>query len=296
MRAKEFIIEARTRYYEIEFVCVNPQFDDATDEEIQKKLYYTLQTIPGVIPLWQEWGEYSEGQKSLSAIFKDRAARSAVLRAAKQLGVTVDLEQEVDDEYVDRAIRGEHEGQLSETETYQPPKLAVGDKILKGKFKNSPAEIKGFTKDKHNQPVLKTNKGEVQLFKPRISKLMKENAGTTVTLEQLYGGNYPDRDETFWDYVSQSELDNPLSVQTMQRHLVQIMLLSQYRAEHIDDITDMLDDEQQEIVQAYENDPALSSKVIVVADNRIIDGNHRALAAAIKGVPINYVDLSELDA
>lgn len=184
---------------------------------------------------------------------------------------------------------------ITEGEKYQPPALSVGDKILKGKFKNSPAEIKGFTKDKHNQPVLKTNKGDVLLFKPRISKLMKEGVGSTTTLDQLYGGDFPDRDETFWDYVSNSELDNPLQVQTLQRHLVKIMLLSQYRAEDIEDITDMLDDEQQEIVDSYVNDPALSSKVIVVADNRIIDGNHRALAAAIKGVPINYVDLSELD-
>ena len=57
-------------------------------------------------------------------------------------------------------------------ESYQPPELHTGDKILKGKFKNSPAEIKGFKKDKHNQPVLKTNKGDVQLFKPRVSKLI----------------------------------------------------------------------------------------------------------------------------
>lgn len=65
---------------------------------------------------------------------------------------------------------------LNETESYQPPELNVGDKILKGKFKNSPAEIKGFKKDKHNQPVLKTNKGEVQLFKPRITKLMPKKS------------------------------------------------------------------------------------------------------------------------
>jgi hypothetical protein len=63
---------------------------------------------------------------------------------------------------------------VTKTETYTPPTLAVGDKILKGKFKNSPAEIKGFKKDKHNQPVLKTNKGDIQLFKPRVTKLMKE--------------------------------------------------------------------------------------------------------------------------
>jgi len=77
------------------------------------------------------------------------------------------------------AEKHEHEVEyfkhMDETDTYQPPELSVGDKILKGKFKNSPAEIKGFTKDKHNQPVLKTNRGEVQLFKPRVAKLMDKD-------------------------------------------------------------------------------------------------------------------------
>ena len=63
---------------------------------------------------------------------------------------------------------------INEADSYQPPELNVGDKILKGKFKNSPAEIKGFTTDQHNQPVLKTNKGDVQLFKPRVEKLMNK--------------------------------------------------------------------------------------------------------------------------
>jgi hypothetical protein len=115
------------------------------------------------------------------------------------------------------------------------------------------------------------------------------------TLNNMYGGHFPDRDEEFWDYVTPRELGQALTVETMQKHKVLIMLLSQYRAEHIDDITDILDDDQQAIVQSYINDPALSSKTIVVANNKIIDGNHRALAAAIKGVPINYVDLAELD-
>lgn len=66
---------------------------------------------------------------------------------------------------------------ITEADSYQPPELEVGDKILKGKFKNSPAEIKGFKKDKHNQPVLKTNKGDVQLFKPRVTKLMTNEGG-----------------------------------------------------------------------------------------------------------------------
>ena len=115
------------------------------------------------------------------------------------------------------------------------------------------------------------------------------------TLNNMYRGHFPDRDDEFWDYVSPHEFDNPLTIQTLQRHNVMITLLGQYRVEHIDEITDMLDDDQQAIVQSYMNDPALASKVIVVADGRIIDGNHRALAAAIKGVPINYVDLADLE-
>jgi ribosomal protein S18 acetylase RimI-like enzyme len=111
MRAKEFITEAPDGYKEIEFVCVNPQFPDATDPALQKKMYRGLKQIDGVVPLWQEWGDYSEGQASLSAIYQDSMSRDKILSLAKQLGVNVDLEQAVSDDYVDRAMRGEHEGQ-----------------------------------------------------------------------------------------------------------------------------------------------------------------------------------------
>ena len=63
---------------------------------------------------------------------------------------------------------------ILEIESLTPPTLNVGDEVLTGKFKNRKTEIKGFKKDKHNQPVLKTNKGDIQLFKPRVTKLMKE--------------------------------------------------------------------------------------------------------------------------
>lgn len=60
-----------------------------------------------------------------------------------------------------------------EGETYQAPELEVGDEVRVGKFKNRKAEITGFKTDKNNHPVLKTNKGDQQLFKPRLTKLMK---------------------------------------------------------------------------------------------------------------------------
>ncbi len=51
--------------------------------------------------------------------------------------------------------------------------VEVGDEVKVGRFKNSKAIVKGFKKDDHNQPVLKTTKGDQKLFKPRISKLEK---------------------------------------------------------------------------------------------------------------------------
>lgn len=51
------------------------------------------------------------------------------------------------------------------------PTIEVGDEVKVGKFKNRKAIVKGFTTDDHNQPVLKTTKGDQKLFKPRLSKL-----------------------------------------------------------------------------------------------------------------------------
>ena len=46
------------------------------------------------------------------------------------------------------------------TKTLNPPSISVGDEVKVGKWKNRKAEVKGFTKDDHGQPVLKTTKGD----------------------------------------------------------------------------------------------------------------------------------------
>ena len=56
-------------------------------------------------------------------------------------------------------------------DTLKLPDMNVGDEVKVGRFKNRKATIKGFKKDDHGQPVLKTTKGDQKLFKPRISKL-----------------------------------------------------------------------------------------------------------------------------
>lgn len=116
-----------------------------------------------------------------------------------------------------------------------------------------------------------------------------------ITLQDLYKGDFPDRDETFWDYVRPNEFGVPLEIKTLPKHKLTIMLQSQYRVEHLDELFDYMDDEQKETIDRYINDPNLSNKIIVISGDRIIDGNHRALSAAMKGVPINYIDLADLE-
>jgi hypothetical protein len=113
-RGSERVWEDEDSYKEIEFVCVNPGSKGATNKQAQAKLYQFLTKVPGVIPLWQDWDHVEPGQKSLTAIYKNPEVRSTVLQAAKTLGIAVDLEQDVDGNYVDRALRGEHEGQINE--------------------------------------------------------------------------------------------------------------------------------------------------------------------------------------
>jgi hypothetical protein len=55
----------------------------------------------------------------------------------------------------------------------------------------------------------------------------------------------------------------------------------------------MMDEDQAQIVDQYRATPNLRNSIIVVANGRIIDGNHRALAAALNHESIKYVDLDD---
>ncbi len=80
-------------------------------------------------------------------------------------------EQEDGHFYIPNPNRGVTE---AEGDTLKLPDIDVGDELMVGKFKNRKATVKGFTKDKHNQPIAKTNKGDQQIFKGRVKKLMDE--------------------------------------------------------------------------------------------------------------------------
>lgn len=184
----------KSDYKEIEFVCANPEFPDATDPELQKQMHLGLQQIPGVIPLLQDQSEYSEGQCSLAAIYKDRSTRSQILKLAKQLGVQVDLEQPVSDDYVDRAIRGEHYGQqvVAEASGYIPvtdaeardPRysMAVTVDIKPGENQRQAAKMGWKTNPAGTPPTARTN-GLVEALTRKL-QAVKEGLGFPLVSEQ----------------------------------------------------------------------------------------------------------------
>ena len=86
-----------------------------------------------------------------------------------------------------------------------------------------------------------------------------------------------------------------MEISVLPAYKLRIILTSQYRVEDLEELLDMLDSDRRSLINRYQNDPGLSNNIIVVADGKIIDGNHRALAAALNKTSIKYVDLDELE-
>lgn len=116
-----------------------------------------------------------------------------------------------------------------------------------------------------------------------------------ITLRALYGDALPERNERFWDEIRKDELEIPLQIKTLPSYKIEILLRGQYRIEHLDELLDLLDADQHSVLERYRADPRLSQSIIVLSGGRIIDGNHRALAAALNRVSIRYVDLADLE-
>ena len=64
--------------------------------------------------------------------------------------------------------------------------ISVGDIILVGRFKNRKAEVKGFTKDKNNQPQVLTTRGTYSLYRFRLKKLMPQKGKSKNENSRIY--------------------------------------------------------------------------------------------------------------
>lgn len=130
------------------------------------------------------------------------------------------------------------------------------------------------------------------MLKRKQAEPVTESTETT-TLDTIYHGMRPDHDEMIWNYVGDSDFDIEFPIQKINPTMLRIYLASQYRVEDLEELFDMMDEDQEILVNHYMKEPNLSNEIIVMYDGKVIDGNHRALAAALTNKPIRYIDIGE---
>jgi hypothetical protein len=94
---------------EIEFVCCNPDYPNATKATSQHALMNSLSSVPGLHVYRQDFGD----QQSLAAIVKHDAPKHTmrtVTSLAKRHGVNVDMVNDVDDKHIDNVVNRDLEG------------------------------------------------------------------------------------------------------------------------------------------------------------------------------------------
>jgi hypothetical protein len=116
MNDEQMIWEAYIKNFkEIEFVCVNSEYSESTDINKQEQLYHDLKKIEGIYPLLQDWSDENQTQISMSAIILKNNTNliNQIKKLAEQHGVEIDMINTVSGDYVNRAIKGEHTGQIT---------------------------------------------------------------------------------------------------------------------------------------------------------------------------------------
>ena len=116
----------------------------------------------------------------------------------------------------------------------------------------------------------------------------------TVTLNQLYDGEYPDSDELLWNFVGTDEFDTPMFIETISPAQIFELFKKQYGVNTMGELNKLLSKEQKAIVKSFMVRSNLSEEIIVICNGIVVDGNHRALAALFEKVPIKYVNLESL--
>lgn len=102
----------------------------------------------------------------------------------------------------------------------------------------------------------------------------------------------PEAHEQIWDYGTMI-WDQPLEIKKITARELDFNLCHQYDVEGVEDLFDRMEPVQHDIVNNYINDPNLSNYIIVLDNGHIVDGNHRAIAAALTGKSLRYVDIGE---
>jgi len=126
----------------------------------------------------------------------------------------------------------------------------------------------------------------------------KRKSSETTTLYDIYGYEYVGeipRNEILSDYVaSDEELGAPLDVKVLQLEDLKKLRTMRGDMTVMQAFTDFAEPEQMEIVDDYKTSD-LSREYIVLSGDRVVDGNHRVVAAVLSRQLLKAVDIDQLE-
>ena len=127
----------------------------------------------------------------------------------------------------------------------------------------------------------------------KFKEFVKNTNIETITLNQLLDGEFDER-ELLAQFVGYVDLDKPLPIKEFSNE--ELKKLTNGETSIINAFKTATKDSKKLVNHYIKKLKNLNKydKIIIVYDNRIIDGFHRTMAALLSNIGLPYVDLADL--
>lgn len=125
--------------------------------------------------------------------------------------------------------------------------------------------------------------------------VLEQLSSKTMTLNDYYDGEFPASNEMIWNFVDEQEFDFPIPVENITYQEILNIFKKQYQINTIPELMKKLTKSQKDIVEHYRKSRDLRNAVIVICNNIVVDGNHRALAAIFERTDIRKIQLENIE-
>ena len=125
-----------------------------------------------------------------------------------------------------------------------------------------------------------------KLVEEVVLDALKESESETITLNQLYDGDWPDENELLWNYVGPDDMDMDFPVVTINP----VEIFKNFKPDGVTPMWEVFKDHatkaQKRLVTSMRKKAAsiAQSEPIVVFDDELVDGFHRVAAMALEGI------------
>jgi hypothetical protein len=115
----------------------------------------------------------------------------------------------------------------------------------------------------------------------------------TTTLNDLYDyDELNDETETLYHWTNPDQFNTPYQIQIMQPNQIKTLTTPNSDITVLDAYKQFATKEQKQLTK-YKAKNYNHNRIIIIANNTIIDGNHHAIAAIISNNPVKYINIYE---